>query len=82
MTIRLLAFGITRDILGSREVEIEVDLPEHPEVGDLRKAIYKAHPKLEDLRSLGIAVNNVYTKDEDELDPLSEIALIPPVSGG
>jgi molybdopterin converting factor small subunit len=82
MKIRLLAFGITRDILGNREVELEIDLPHQPEVGDLRRALLQTYPKLEQLRSLGIAVNNVYSQDSDSLDPTEEIALIPPVSGG
>ncbi len=72
-------FGITREILGAREKEIKV---EGQTVADLRRTLLKNYPELVSLRSLMIAVNNVYAVDEQELSAGDEIALIPPVSGG
>jgi molybdopterin synthase sulfur carrier subunit len=75
----LKTFGITRDILGGREVKIEMD---GESVADLRKHLTVSYPKLEGLRSLFIAVNQQYAEDNLQLKETDEIALIPPVSGG
>jgi molybdopterin converting factor subunit 1 len=75
----LKTFGITRDILGGREVKITMP---GSSVRDLRAHLHSSYPKLEGLRSLLIAVNKNYAEDHDELKETDEIALIPPVSGG
>jgi molybdopterin converting factor subunit 1 len=79
MNITIKTFGITRDILGNREVKITLA---GKTVGDLRQFLLTAHPALHDLRSLLIAVNNSYAADQQEISETDEIALIPPVSGG
>lgn len=76
---KLKTFGITRDILGDREVIIEMN---GQSVADLRKHLNSTYPKLIDLRSLFIAVNKNYAEDDLQLNEADEIALIPPVSGG
>ena len=73
------AFGITRDIVGSRETIFEL---EGNTVGSLRQALRKHYPALDGIRSLMIAVNNAYAEDELSIGESDEIALIPPVSGG
>jgi len=75
----LKTFGVTRDILGGREVKIELN---GNSVGDLRQHLNTAYPQLKKLRSLFIAVNQNYAEDHLELKETDEIALIPPVSGG
>lgn len=80
MTIRLLTFGIARDICGGSEVAL--DLPEGATVGQLRETLLQRFPRLLDLRALAIAVNSEYARDEQVLHPDDEVALIPPVSGG
>ena len=72
-------FGITRDIVGSREAVVEV---EGNDVASLRKVLKTRYPSLAGLRSLMIAVNNSYAEDNLSIDESDEIALIPPVSGG
>lgn len=72
-------FGISRDILGGREVELEIS---GNSVGDLRKTLSSQYPKLDKLNSLFIAVNQEYAADDKAISVLDEIALIPPVSGG
>ncbi|MFZ5999039.1 MAG: molybdopterin converting factor subunit 1 [Bacteroidota bacterium] len=79
MNITIKTFGITRDILGGREVT--VDLPGNT-VAELRQLLTRKHPELLDLRSLMIAVNNSYAQEHQEINETDEIALIPPVSGG
>lgn len=72
-------FGISRDILGGREVELEMN---GNSVGDLRKTLSSQFPKLDKLNSLFIAVNQEYAADDKTILGSDEIALIPPVSGG
>ena len=73
------AFGITKDILGAKESVFQVD---GGTVGSLRKALKNSYPKLVEIKSLMIAVNNTYAEDNLLIGESDEIALIPPVSGG
>ena len=73
------AFGITRDIVGGREMLFEA---EGGTVGSLRAALKRRYPALLDIKSLMIAVNSAYAEDELAIGEADEIALIPPVSGG
>jgi molybdopterin synthase sulfur carrier subunit len=78
-TYRVRAFGITKDVLQGKEVNITV---EGNTVAELRKRLLTEYPRLAGLRSLYIAVNNEYADEEKVLRSDDEIALIPPVSGG
>jgi molybdopterin synthase sulfur carrier subunit len=78
-TYKIIAFGITKDILGGKETVVEVD---GATVAALRRSLQEKYPQLVGLRSLFIAVNQAYAEDEDVLRETDEIALIPPVSGG
>ncbi len=78
-TFRVRAFGITKDILGGKEMVIEAT---GITVADLRSALNEKYPKLTGLRSLFIAVNNSYADETAVIGEGDEIALIPPVSGG
>ena len=76
---KVLAFGITRQLLGARDAVIDVD---GNTVGALRQALATRFPEIKGLNSLYIAVNSSYSEEEQILNPEDEIALIPPVSGG
>lgn len=76
-TIR--AFGITKEIIGKRQLVIET---EQQTVEGLRLELLRKFPELVSLKSLVIAVNNKYTEEGQTLVQDDEIALIPPVSGG
>jgi molybdopterin converting factor subunit 1 len=76
---KIIAFGITKDLLGGREASIEIN---GQTVGALRTALNERYPQLLNLRSLLIAVNNDYADEDVVLSHSDEIALIPPVSGG
>ena len=76
---KIIAFGITKDLLGGRETSIEIN---GQTVGALRTALNERYPQLLNLRSLLIAVNNDYADEDVLLTSTDEIALIPPVSGG
>jgi molybdopterin converting factor subunit 1 len=76
--LKLKVFGIARDIMGGREIEVNVV----ENVLELRKLLLVNYPKLKELNSFLIAVNQAYAKDELSISSADEIAIIPPVSGG
>jgi molybdopterin synthase sulfur carrier subunit len=78
--MKILLFGIAKDICGGRE--IEVDFPENGTVGELDFLLKNKFPELKNLRSVVFAVNETYADFEQKLQKTDEIALIPPVSGG
>ena len=80
MTIRLLAFGIARDILGSREMTYQ--LQRGNTIQDLKRALSTQFNEFERLSSLSCAVNTSYVQDDYVLHSNDEVVLIPPVSGG
>ncbi len=80
MRLKILAFGIAKDILGNREFELEIE--EGATTNDLKNALKRQFPAFHDLASLAVAVNSTYARDEVLLFENDEIALIPPVSGG
>jgi molybdopterin synthase sulfur carrier subunit len=76
---RIKAFGITREILGAREMVFETQVQT---VAAVKNELVERYPRLSQLRSLYLAVNNSYAEDIQLLSENDEIALIPPVSGG
>lgn len=80
MNIKVLLFGVTRDIVGSSTLEMV--LPEDQSVGALMLSIRTQYPAFNDLNSLLVAVNSEYADESQILNQNDEIALIPPVSGG
>lgn len=79
MKIKVLAFGIAKDIFGGSAINLNID---GNTTVDLKIALEKQYPRLNQLRSYMIAVNNEYASDDRALTETDEIALIPPVSGG
>lgn len=80
MQIRLLAFGIVKEIFGVNLIEIS--LPERSTVDVLRRNLEHQFPAIKRLSTYMIAVNNEYAGEEVILKSQDEIAIIPPVSGG
>lgn len=80
MKINILAFGIAKDIFGGSAISME--LTNDASVSNLKYALEKEYPKLKQLASYMIAVNNEYALPGDSIHPSDEIAIIPPVSGG
>jgi sulfur-carrier protein len=79
MKYSIKAFGITKEIVGGKEMVVESAAQT---VAALREELQKKYPALGGLKSLFIAVNNSYADDNTVLSETDEIALIPPVSGG
>jgi len=80
MKLNILAFGITKDIVGGSSIDIEI--PEGWSVAELKTHLGTHYPAMKELTSLLIAVNEEYGDDTYVLKEKDEIALIPPVSGG
>jgi molybdopterin converting factor subunit 1 len=73
-------FGITRDIVGKNITEVEIN--QTADVQTVLGILKTDFPKLQDIKSLLIAVNSEYAEADLMLAENDEIALIPPVSGG
>ena len=77
--MNLKVFGVARDIMGGGDVSLADSIQN---VGELRALLLNRYPKLKELNSLLIAVNQKYASDEVSVTETDEIAVIPPVSGG
>ncbi|BAU54163.1 MoaD/ThiS family protein [Mucilaginibacter gotjawali] len=80
MKIKVLAFGIAKDIFGGSSVSLE--LANDSTVYNLQYLLEQQYPKLQQLKSYMLAVNNEYALPGDTIHERDEIAVIPPVSGG
>jgi len=80
MKLKILAFGITKEVVGGRQLEIEIR--EGVATEDLRGFLLEKYPAFQKLATFAIAVNNEYSQENTLLKEADEIALIPPVSGG
>ena len=80
MKIKIRAFGIAKDILGARTLDL--DIAESTSVGGLKAHLIDQHPAFSKLRSLALAINQEYVADTTIISPDDEIVIIPPVSGG
>ena len=80
MKLRILAFGIARDIVGSASAEMELSAV--ADIQSLRTELEERYPKLKQLRSFMLALNSEYAIGPEQLNENDEIAIIPPVSGG
>jgi MoaE-MoaD fusion protein len=81
MLVRVLFFGVLKDVTGKSGEELEVR--EGSSVADLLGLYGDRFPRLKDsLGSLAVAVNQQYAAAETVLKEGDEVALLPPVSGG
>lgn len=80
MKVKVLAFGIAKDIFGG--ASINVDLNGDKTTTDLKNSLEELLPRLKQLASYMVAVNNEYAQGSEVLTEHDEIAIIPPVSGG
>jgi len=81
MRIRLLAFASAGDVLGSPETDLEV--PAGTRVAELGAVLTQRWPALAPLwPRLAVAVDGELARPDAPLAENSEVALLPPVSGG
>jgi molybdopterin synthase sulfur carrier subunit len=80
MDIKILLFGVTRDIVGNSILDIQIS--DGQNVGEMMEELKSRFPEFNNLNSLLVAVNSEYADEDKILTQSDEIALIPPVSGG
>jgi molybdopterin synthase sulfur carrier subunit len=80
-TVRTLFFASYRDLLGVRELEVE--LTEGATVKDLVDELRSRGGPFDQLPTApAVAVNLTYVEDAEPLRSGDEVAFIPPVAGG
>jgi molybdopterin converting factor subunit 1 len=80
MTIKILAFGISKELIGKQNITIT--LKDSSTVNVLKENLLLKYPKLENLSDFMIAVNEKYAEESQKLQPHDEVAIIPPTNGG
>lgn len=80
MKINTLFFGITTDLVGTSQLQVEVD--ENSSIADFKAVLQDEFSQLENINSYAIAVNEEYATDAVVLKENDVVAVIPPVSGG
>ena len=80
MKIKLVAYGIAKDIVGSKQMEIELNTGDS--ISNLRQLLIHRYADFAKLQSLNFAVGINYQDDSFCLSENDEVVIIPPVSGG
>lgn len=81
MRVRVLFFGILKEVVGSASEEVE--LSDHASIRDLLVHYEEKVPTLKvAFAAAAVALNQQYVTVESQLKPGDEVALLPPVSGG
>jgi len=81
MRVHVKLFAVARQRIGRDS--IEVDLPTDPTIGYLRVAIAEQYPPLAKLLPHSrFAIDSDYASDAAFVSANTDIAIIPPVSGG
>jgi molybdopterin converting factor small subunit len=80
MKIKVIAFGVAKDILQAKQIELELNPGDT--LSSLRQILLQRHPEFAKLKSLSFAVGVNYQDDSYALSENDEIVIIPPVSGG
>ena len=79
MSVRILFFGATADIVGSREKHVKLDRPMCS--GEILEAVKADHPGLSN-RKLLLSLNEEFAVGTEALSDGDELAIFTPVSGG
>lgn len=77
MKVKILAFGIAKDVIG--ETSFELDAGNKLTVAELKRGLLGDYPSLPGFM---VAVNTVYAKDDQLIEPGDVVAIIPPTNGG
>ncbi len=81
MRIRVLLFGVLRELAGQAEREIAVR--DGASVAEVVSVVQAEMPGQTTIwRSLAVAINQEYARREDRVHEGDVVALLPPVSGG
>ncbi|MDP3353261.1 MAG: MoaD/ThiS family protein [Flavobacteriaceae bacterium] len=80
MTIKLLFFGITQDLVGNHIIDLNIE--NSISVVELKSELFKQYPNLNKFPNFAVAVNEQYANEETLINDKDIVAIIPPVSGG
>jgi molybdopterin converting factor small subunit len=81
MKVRVRLFAVAKELAGAEEVL--VDVPAMANIGDVREAIEEILPALRRVLPHAMwAIGSAYADDASQVNDKSDVALIPPVSGG
>lgn len=80
MKIKTLFFGISTDLVGASQLQIEV--VENTSIKEFKSILKEKQAALKNINSYAIAVNEEYATDDFVLKENDVVAIIPPVSGG
>ncbi|HEY0161400.1 MAG TPA: molybdopterin converting factor subunit 1 [Edaphobacter sp.] len=81
MRVKVLYFGVLKDMVGHRSSEME--MPEGVSVAELvRRHAMQFEAPAQVWDAIAVAVNRQCARAEDVLREGDEVALLPPVSGG
>ena len=81
MHVRLLFFATLKDIIGSREMQL--DVPAGSTVADVLTHLEGSYPRMKDYRPVVLtAINEEYVERGTRIEDGDEVAIFPPVSGG
>src|SRR6059036_1815864 len=81
MQVRLLFFASIKDIVGARQLEL--DVPPGTTIGDLLTHLESSYPRMRDYRPGALtSVNEDYADQKTCVTDGDEVAIFPPVSGG
>ena len=80
MIIKLIVYGIAKDILGSSALDFTIT--DQSSIRELKDLLIKEFSDFDKLQSLKFAINEDYQDDTYIIQPNDEVVIIPPVSGG
>jgi molybdopterin converting factor subunit 1 len=80
MKLKMLAFGMAREIAGSRDFEMEVE--QITDTDSLRLLLELKYPELKNISTYALAVNQQFVTENTVLKENDIVAILPPVSGG
>jgi molybdopterin converting factor small subunit len=83
MRVQVLLFAAAKQLAGAGEVEVQLSGETAPTIGDLRQTLRQDFPELAALLSVSaFAINSQWCADDATITMGSQVAMIPPVSGG
>jgi molybdopterin converting factor subunit 1 len=78
--IKILFFGIVRDLVGENSIVLELN--SELSIKNFQKILKDKFTGLTDVESFAFAVNEEYVTGDYKLNENDVVAIIPPVSGG
>ena len=80
MKVKILFFGIAKDIVNQSSIDLELD--KNITVKNMTDILIEKHTQFSSINDFSIAVNEVYVAKDMILKEGDVVAIIPPVSGG